>query len=111
MQTDPGRRPRRRALFVQVQVLDHAELYVHKARNVSTGGMFLDAPLPLPAGTRIDLAFDLPGVGEVSCEAEVRWNTDAAPAGLKVPHPGMGVVFVDATASHVELLRRYVDGR
>ena len=103
------RRRGRRSLFVEVQVHDRDELYVHKARNVSAGGMFLDAPLPLPPGTRLGLRFGLPGLGSVECAAEVRWNTEMAVDGGSPPSPGMGVVFEDISEAVRGLLERFVE--
>lgn len=96
-------------MFVEVQVQDREELYVHKARNVSAGGMFLDAPLPLPPGTRLGLRFALPGLGSVECLAQVRWNTDATADGGRAPSPGMGVVFEGVTDAAAVLLERFVE--
>ena len=87
---------------------DHDELYVHKARNVSPGGMFLDAPLPLPPGTRLGLRFALPGLGAVECLAEVRWNTEMAADGTRAPHPGMGVIFHDVSEPSQAILQSFV---
>ncbi len=89
---------------------DQAELYLHKARNVSAGGMFLDAPLPLPPGTRLGLRFGLPGLGSVECVARVRWNTEMAADGTRARHPGMGVVFEDVPEPSRGLLQAFVDG-
>lgn len=110
VETSNSRRQQRRSLFVEVQVQDHDELYIHKARNLSLGGMFLDAPLPLPPGTRLGLKFALPGVGSVAVEAEVRWNTDMAGEDTRVPHPGMGVVFAGVAPDKQALIAQFVDG-
>ncbi len=101
------RRRRRRPLIVEVHVRDEDALYLYTARNVSAGGMFIDAPVPLPAGTRVGLEFRLPGGGSVQADGEVRWNTDAAVA--RVRHPGMGVGFVDLEAEAATRLRGWLD--
>ncbi len=88
---------------------DRDEVYVHKARNVSAGGMFLDAPVPLPPGTRLGLRFALPGLGAIEVLAEVRWNTAMVADGTRAPHPGMGVVFEEVPEPSRSLLSRYVE--
>lgn len=103
------RRRHRRPLIVEVHVSDEDAVYLYTARNVSAGGMFIDAPVPLPPGTRLGLAFKLPGGSPIQVTGEVRWNTDVAAAGTRVRHPGMGVGFVELDAGAALRLRGWVD--
>jgi hypothetical protein len=57
---------------------------VSQAEVVGLGGIFLQTPNPLPAGTMMELLFDLK-TGEVRARAIVRTST---------PGKGMGVQFV-----------------
>ena len=85
-------RQARRPLLVEVQVVDGGGgLYLHRARNLSAGGLFMDAPVPLPTGTRLALSFRLPGSVVIRADASVRWNTEGG--GAPARHPGMGIVF------------------
>lgn len=103
------RRRRRRPLIVEVHVREEDAVYLYTARNLSSGGMFIDAPVPLPAGTRLGLEFKLPGGSAIQADGEVRWNTDAAAAGTRARHPGMGVGFVNLEAAAAVQLRGWLD--
>jgi uncharacterized protein (TIGR02266 family) len=109
MQPPPDRRSRRRPLIVEVQVRDRDEVYVHRARNVSMGGMFIDAPVPLSPGTRLQLQFRLPDSPSLACAAVVRWNTADITGGARARHPGMGVVFGELSDSVSRFLKDYMD--
>lgn len=78
-------------LFVEVEVQDRTGVYFYRARNISGGGVFIDAPVPLEEGTEITLRFRLPGGSQVTVEGMVVWTTRMA--GVPVPYPGMGVAF------------------
>lgn len=91
---------------MQVQVRESTEVFVYKARNISFGGMFIDAPVPPDAGTRISLTFRLPGLGSVDCAATVRWNTHAG--AVSVPHPGFGVAFDDLEQQSRDMLTTWL---
>ncbi len=101
-QRSSGRGP----LFVEVTVRDRAGAYMHRARNISAGGMFVDSPVPLPEGTRVKLSFRLPGGPTVEVAGDVRWTTRIA--GQPVPHPGMGVAFSGLSEEDREAIVRYV---
>ena len=105
MTDSPIQRSTRRPFFVEVRVRDDEGVYVYKARNLSAGGMFIDSPVPAAAGTVLDLAFDLPGLGRVRCAGRVRWNTDVA-AG-RARHPGMGVAFEPLNESDRALIASF----
>ena len=83
------------------------ELFLHKARNISTEGMFIDAPLPLSVGAPLQLEFRLPEGELFSCQAEVQWNTDSAAESHPVPHPGMSVAFKTLSAEQIVLLQGF----
>jgi len=101
-----GRGTKRKRLFVEVQVRESAEVFIYKARNVSVGGMFIDAPVPPDEGTCLTLMFRLPGIGRVECAATVRWTTSAGAA--RAPHPGFGVAFDGLDSRSGELLRTWL---
>jgi hypothetical protein len=86
-------------MFVRLRVGEGAALYVHKARNVTAEGLFIDAPVPLARGTRVQIEFRKADDSTFTCDAEVEWNTHMVGAGAKAPHPGFGVVFVDLGAT------------
>ena len=93
-------------LFVEVEVHDRTGVYFYRARNISAGGVFIDAPVPLEEGTEIQLRFRLPGGSEVEVDGLVVWTTRKA--GVPVPYPGMGVAFRGLRGLPREAIQTYV---
>ena len=93
-------------LFVEVQVRDRTGVYFHRARNISSGGLFIDAPVPLDEGTEITLHFRLPGGMNIDVAAQVVWTTKMV--GVPVPYPGMGVTFKELDERAQEAIQEYV---
>ena len=101
---------KRRPMFVRLRLSDGDELYVHKARNVTAQGLFIDAPVPLAEGTRVQIEFRLADDSTLTCDAEVAWNTDIVGGSARAPHPGFGVVFLDLGDAARERLVTLVGG-
>lgn len=99
----------RRPLYVKLRLPERNELYVHKARNLTVAGLFIDAPVPLGPGTRVQLEFRGPHDATIVCDAEVTWNTEMAGEGTRVPHPGFGVVFVGLDEPRRRVLASLID--
>jgi uncharacterized protein (TIGR02266 family) len=93
-------------LFVEVEVRDRTGVYFYRARNISSGGVFIDAPVPLEEGTEVTLRFRLPGGSEVSVDGLVVWTTRMA--GVPVPYPGMGVAFCGLEGQTQSSIHTYV---
>ncbi len=93
-------------LFVEVQVRDRTGVYFHRARNISAGGLFIDAPVPLDEGTEITLHFRLPGGKNIDVAGKVVWTTKMA--GVPVPYPGMGVSFLEPSPEAQQAITAYV---
>jgi len=81
-------------------------------RDLSTTGIFLETPSPLPVGTKLELVFRLPGdlaaeqgIHHVKVLGEVVWvsaePSDAGPS-------GMGVRFIDLGEDCLKLLEKVV---
>lgn len=103
-------RLRRRVVYVEVQVGGDDQVFLRKARNLSTGGMFVDAPVPLPVGTSVELQFRLPAGDAFAFLGEVRWTTEQrTQAGAKPRNPGMGIVFVELRSGDAGVLQAFVD--
>jgi len=100
----------RRPIFVRIRLPDRADLYVHKARNVTASGLFIDAPVPLDPGVRVQIEFRTPDDQPLVCDAEVAWNTEMVGHGAKAPHPGFGVIFVDLCEARRRRLTDLVGG-
>ena len=92
------RRYRRRTVRVLVEYLSSAGLCCDTATTLGAGGLFIETETPLPPGSRLKLAFQLPG-GDVrhEIEGEVAWSRRPAEAGAG--NAGMGIEFSDRAAS------------
>lgn len=67
-----------------------------KCLDISSGGLFLESSLLIPAGTRLRIEFTLPGHAvPVSCHGEVTWH-NRRPNLFKAHYPvGFGLKFID----------------
>lgn len=92
------RRHRRRTVRVLVEYLSDAGLCYDTATTLGAGGLFIETDRPLPEGTAIKLAFQLPG-SDVRHEIEGRVAWAHRPSGGSVGAAGMGVEFRDRRAS------------
>lgn len=91
--------------MLRVSLHSLAEFLDQFALNVSTGGMFITCPRPIPIGTRLRFSFDLgPEDPPFRGECEVRWVRDAGD-GPK----GIGVAFLDLDEAGRELVHHIVE--
>jgi uncharacterized protein (TIGR02266 family) len=74
------------------------------ARTLGAGGMFVESRAPRPAGTPVDLSFDLPGHGRRTdvCGRVVWARADGG------QRPGMGIEFVDLESATRDYIDRLV---
>ncbi len=88
---------------------DH-NFYLGFSENVSEGGLFVATHAIEPIGSRIDLAFTLPGCREaIHVQGEVRWVREYAES-ANVP-PGMGIQFVQLGEVEAVQIRDFVRRR
>ena len=88
------RRYRRRTVRVLVDYLCSAGLCCDTATTLGAGGLFIETETPLPPGTRLKLAFQLPDGGvRHEIEGEVVWSR--RPADAVAGGAGMGIEFSD----------------
>lgn len=84
---------RRQALranvVIAVEVRDQRGFSLHSTRDISSGGLYFDRAIPHAVGSRVQLAFTLPGdTKSIRCDGEV----------VNVPDKrgyGMGIRFLD----------------
>jgi uncharacterized protein (TIGR02266 family) len=89
---------------LEVEVLAEGRRQVGHSRNLSLGGMFLEAPEALPVQSTIQIRFRVPTQPEpIDVTGEVRW-TEKAGEGQLV---GMGVRFHGLRARDVWALNRF----
>jgi uncharacterized protein (TIGR02266 family) len=91
------RRFRRRTVRVLVEYLSEAGLCCDTATTLGAGGLFIETDHPLPEGSEIKLAFQLPGSDTRNeIEGTVAWARH--PSGNAVGAVGMGIEFSDPLA-------------
>jgi uncharacterized protein (TIGR02266 family) len=78
---------------------------VFLSHDVSSGGAFLKSDLLLEQGEVLDLAFDVPGAGELEVQAKVAWVRRFPEAGQV---PGMGVQFQSLSDEDSAALLRWL---
>ncbi len=92
------RRFYRRRINVMIDFLDGSDIEVGYTRDISRGGMFLEADRLSPVGNLVFLDFFLPGVRrKFKLKGKVVWHSKEEDAGRKV-YAGMGIEFVDVDA-------------
>jgi len=95
------RRDARRLLVVQVRLSSESgSLAVGELVNISAGGVQVDLPSALPAGTPARVAFHIPGEGSAfRLEGRVQWTRPAGPTAAGDPVHSHGIAFVNFTPS------------
>ncbi len=79
---------------VAVEFRSASSFLIAYSVNLSRGGLFLETATDLPIGTRLELAFSVPGAGQVPLHGTVAWRR--GPESPEGP-PGIGVEFTDIT--------------
>jgi c-di-GMP-binding flagellar brake protein YcgR len=102
IQPEVDRRQYRRvklAAQVQCAALDRNEIMV--TRDISIGGMFINARFPVPLDSELSLTFRLtPTAPAIACRGKVMFSR----VGL-----GMGIQFLDLSAEVQAALQKFVD--
>ena len=63
-------------------------------QDLSSGGLFISTPDPVPPGSEVTLSIKLPDGEHLSLKGVVRWTKDEGRDDSKA---GMGIEFVDLT--------------
>jgi len=97
-------------LILKVKLDDGDKVFFGYAKNISKSGLFIATVNPHDPGSRFQIEVPLPeplGVS-VQCEAEVVWKRHYTRGG---PYePGMGLKFLDISASLGESIDNWVKG-
>jgi hypothetical protein len=102
------RRAARKAFAAQVRLtLPGHEPVTYLSHDLSPGGVFLRALRPLPKGTLVGLAFQLPAMGRFSCLAQVAWTTRDRPS--RDGRSGMGLRFAPLDPDELAPVLRFLD--
>jgi len=104
------RKDPRYAIHVKVRFGDQDDLLTDYTVNLSSGGLFLTSPQPLPRHTLLDIEFSLPETGEtINCKARIAWVNDTSnPTKPDLP-AGMGLQFVDIAESEIRIIQSYIE--
>ena len=95
------RQYRRVKLITQVHCEAPERNEVMVTRDVSVGGMFINAHFPLPVDSELSLTFRLyPTEPAITCRAKVMFSR----VGL-----GMGIQFLDLSQETRQILQKFVD--
>jgi type IV pilus assembly protein PilZ len=76
--------------------------------DISAMGIFVRTPRPEPPGTRLNLRFTPPGGTLLELEGQVTWINPPRPGDDAHRQSGMGIQFVDLTATQREQLMKLV---
>ena len=80
--------------------------YFQHCSNLSEGGIFLEKTIPHPVGTRVEIAFALPGEGE-----KIQVTAEIVSALEGDDRLGMGMKFVDLPPEAARRIRRFIESR
>ena len=84
---------------VQCEALERNEVMV--TRDVSVGGMFINARFPFPKDSELSLTFRFhPAEPAITCRAKVMFSN---------PGVGMGIQFLGPSAETCQMLQKFVD--
>ncbi len=128
MTTD--RRQPRVPIKLEVEYRTAGAFLVSYSVNLSKGGIFVETATPLPVGSQLQLAFEVPGAGALKVDGAVAWvrqgSFDGLPDGMGIQFEtldgqyggvidglvrnfiGLTVLIVAASPDRLSLLARYV---
>jgi uncharacterized protein (TIGR02266 family) len=84
------RRQPRLPIKLEVEYRTAGAFLVSYSVNLSKGGIFVETATPLPVGSQVDLAFEVPGAGSLEVTGVVAWVRQGTFDGLP---DGMGIQF------------------
>ena len=89
-----NRRHPRYPFHAEVRYVSGGHQHTHLAENIGLGGLFIRTVRPLPPGTPVRLAIDLPGDDAPrEVEGEVAWMIRVDPPDPERHRTGMGIEF------------------
>jgi c-di-GMP-binding flagellar brake protein YcgR len=97
------RRAKRVNVVIPVEVRDGHGFSIYSTRDISAGGVFFDRAIPHAVGSKVQLAFTLPGdMKAIRCAGEI----------VNVPDKkgyGMGIHFSDLSLDDSVKLEKFVE--
>jgi Tfp pilus assembly protein PilZ len=100
------RRENRLPIEMDVEVEGAAHRFVATSGDLSTGGMFIVTPMPIPVAAEVMLAFELPNGKRLELLGIVQWRSGPV-RGQEVVREGFGVAFFCLAPADKELIERF----
>jgi uncharacterized protein (TIGR02266 family) len=101
-------RPRRVSINLPVTYENLGIFLDSEIMNLSKGGLFLKADIPLPLRSRIDFKFSLPELSKtIEATGLVVWSRGYSKS-LNEPS-GMGIQFLDISTGDIEAILDYIE--
>jgi uncharacterized protein (TIGR02266 family) len=100
------RRRERHACEFEVEFLSDTHFTTGITQDLSEGGVFVATYQRLPIGTKVELAFELPGEQRVDVEGEVRWIREERGE----TRPGLGIAFRSLSLEALSRITAYCVG-
>ena len=105
LSSQPVRGLMRVPLEAPVHIVHPREHHWGTVRNVSRGGLYVEAGTPMPPSTEVSLEFELPDAGErIAPTARVVWRRE----GRANQPPGMGLQFLSLDRESAERIDSFV---
>lgn len=96
------RKSKRIEVSLAVELRDARGFSLHSSRDISIGGLFFDRAIPHPVGSKVTVAFKLPGDDKsIVCQGEVANVPDEKSF-------GMGVRFLDLNPTDRDRLQAFI---
>ena len=100
------RRGERHVCEFEVEFLSDTHFTTGITQDLSEGGVFIATYQRLPVGTKVELAFELPGEQRVDAEGEVRWIREERGE----TRPGLGIAFRSLSLEALSRITAYCVG-
>jgi len=95
------------ALEVDLHLASDSHFFSGLSGDISEGGLFVSTYRALAIGCPVEVAFSLPGGGQVTAHGEVRWQRVASPGAP----PGVGIAFDHLGDDERVLIQRFCSTR
>lgn len=104
----PRRTEERATAKIRISFKRASDFFRAYIGNLGTGGLFIRTAKTLPAGTLLNLEFNLPGSDHaIQTKGKVAWTRPKETSDEKKP-AGMGIQFIEMSPEDSTLLRNYI---
>ena len=86
--------------------VEHSDMLTYSStQDLSSGGLFISTPDPVPPGSEVSLSIKLPDGEHLTLKGVVRWTKDE---GRDDSRAGMGIEFIDLTEEDSNKLKKHL---